>query len=228
MGTISLSRMTKHILLVLGALSLLIPIALVISTPANAASVECNNTRETAYTADDPSVQLVVPEGGTCFVVDAVFHSLRAQDPDSVFIFGSNTGHGAEHNIMIDGATGSVVIGSEGCAFDPFVGNNLQVTDSHDVLICEVVVDNNLTVTGNDGRITVRDSLACDNVSVSRNLPYAEDASTNHRNPGTIRLIEVAAARHVFTKDNADRVVIRRDVTAFAMLPSVCREVIAR
>lgn len=204
------------------------PLALIGLAPApnaSAAPYICDNTATTPLVVDDPSLKVVVPEGASCYIEDSVIHSLRAHDPVNVSFLGSTLLHGAQHNIMIDGATGNVVIGNEGCRFDPYVGNNIKVTNSFNVLICQMAVDNNIMVTGNDGRITVRESVACNNVVVSRNLSYAGDA-TDHNNVDRIRLIDVLAARHVFTVDNADREVVRRNVQEFVMTPSACRRLI--
>lgn len=189
---------------------------------ATAAPYVCDNTADDPLVVDDPTLKVVVAEGGSCFIEDSVIHSLRATNPVDVSFLGSTLRHGSAHNIMIDGATGNVVIGNEGCRFDPYVGNNIKVTDSHNVLVCQMAVDNNIRVTGNDGRVTVRESVACNNVTVSRNLPYAGKAA-DHRNPGTIRLIDVLAARHVFTRANSGREVVERRVEEFFKSPSRCR-----
>ena len=70
---------------------------------------------------------------------------------------------------MVDGATKRVSIGSEDCRVDPHVANNIKVTDSQNVSICEMSVDNNMMLTGNTGRIMVRDNTVCQNIRIVRN-----------------------------------------------------------
>lgn len=117
------------------------------------------------------------------------------------------------HNIQAMGVTGLVMVGPKGCGYDPRVGNNVHVSKSHNVLICQVSADNNIMVSTSDGRITVRDSSAVHNVKVNRNLAYVSDGhDTDHANPGTIRLINVTG-HHVTTKHNdPSRKIIRRNV----------------
>ncbi len=167
----------------------------------------CDNSRETALTGSNPDLHVVVEEGATCFIVDAVVHSVRADNPENVYIFGTSLLHGVEHNIMITGTTGNVVIGEEGCGFDPKVGNNIFVRDSNNVLICQMFVDNNISVTGSHGRITIRDSVACNNVTASRNDAY-DGPTGNRRNPGAIRLLNLRTGIEVTARDNSGRDVI--------------------
>jgi hypothetical protein len=118
-------------------------------------------------------------------------------------------------NIQAKGVTGTVMVGPRGCKYDPPVGNNVHVSDSHNVLICFVDAGNNIMVTGNDGQITVRDSSADNNVMVNRNLKYVADGPVKHKHAGAIRLLRVTAGGHVTTKGNdPSRLIIRRDIIA--------------
>jgi len=104
------------------------------------------------------------------------------------------------HNVQVNGSTGTVRIGNKtGCKYDPPVGNNVHVTNSHNVVICYVNADNNIMVTRNDGRVTVRDSSAGNNLSVSRQLPYVSDGNDNdHRHPEYVRILDNTWGNHLF------------------------------
>jgi hypothetical protein len=63
----------------------------------------------------------------------------------------------------------SVTVGSAECRVDPQTGNNLMVSNSKDVAICQMYVDNNLVLRGNTGRVMVRDNKVCTNIRVVDN-----------------------------------------------------------
>jgi hypothetical protein len=112
------------------------------------------------------------------------------------------------HNIKVTGTTGYTIIGNKGCIFDPHVGNNIKVSDSHNVLICQESVDNNIKVTRNDGRITVRDSSAAHaNILVRNNYKFNPNSHDviHHKRPGRIRVLDCAAKEHIFVKHNHGR-----------------------
>lgn len=104
------------------------------------------------------------------------------------------------HNVQVNGAVGTVRIGNKiGCKYDPPVGNNVHVTNSHNVAICYVNADNNIMVTRNDGRVTVRDSSAGNNLSVSRQLAYVSDGNDkDHRHPEYVRILDNTWGNHLF------------------------------
>lgn len=192
--------------------------------PATAAApqVVCNNTLATALTGYHPKLQVIVEEGASCYIQDAVVFSVRAYNPENVYILGTSLQHGVHHNVMIRGATGNVVIGSAGCTYDPHVGNNIKIRNSNNVLICQMGVDNNISVKGSHGRVTIRQSVACDNIVASYNDPY-DGPTGGHVNPDAIRLLRLQAANHIFAWGNSGRDVIERHTTEDFMSPSACR-----
>jgi hypothetical protein len=135
-----------------------------------------------------------VRPGDTCVLIDStVTGNLMARNPRTVKVLDTTVAH----NLMIRGATDDVVIGNRGCRFDPTVGNNIKVTKSHDVAICWMQVKNNLTVTGNDGRINVSHNDVGRSLSISRNLAYVADSGVTHRSAGAIRVKHNTAGNHI-------------------------------
>jgi len=137
-----------------------------------------------------------VSEGATCILRDStVTGNVMARNPRTVKILDTEVGH----NIMIRGATRNVIIGNAGCRFDPVAGNNIKVSNSHNVAICWMTVKNNVMVRGNDGRITLLSNNVGRNIDVSRNDKYNPDPAdaTNHKRPGAIRLRENSAGGHI-------------------------------
>lgn len=136
-----------------------------------------------------------VPRGESCMLIGAVVTgNLRARSAVDVRVLDTVV----RHNLMIVKASGDVKIGPRrGCRYDPIIGNNIVVRNSHNVLICQMSVDNNLTVRRNDGRITLRSNAVDKNIKVNRNKKYDGDGHVGHRNPGTIRLIRNDAGRHI-------------------------------
>lgn len=132
-------------------------------------SITCNNHAANPMTGLlDGSVS--VPEGASCFIKDATitgdFDAIHS--PRTVSLI--NTHVLSAGGIFVNGSTGRVIIGSEGCKVDPYDGRNLKVFDSHSVAICEMTIRNNLIVKGTTGgRVMVRDNLACNNLMVTDN-----------------------------------------------------------
>lgn len=152
-----------------------------------------------------------VPKGESCKLIDAkVTGNLRARGAVNVKVLDTSV----RHNLMIVAATGEVKVGNrKGCRYDPVVGNNVVVRNSHDVLLCQLSLGNNLTVRGNDGRITVRDNVVDNNIRVSRNDAFVSDGPAGHRKPGAIRLIENEAGNHiqVFRNDDSRELILRNN-----------------
>ncbi|MEJ7690159.1 MAG: hypothetical protein WKF76_06840 [Nocardioidaceae bacterium] len=108
-----------------------------------------------------------VAEGADCYVGPEVTiegNFFARQSPGTINV---NTDIG--HNFMVANATGSVTFGPEGCKVDPHVGNNLMIRDSANVAVCEATVDNNIVLSGNTGRLMLRDSVGCNNIRVVNN-----------------------------------------------------------
>ncbi|MDX6325180.1 MAG: hypothetical protein QOK15_1534 [Nocardioidaceae bacterium] len=130
-------------------------------------SITCNNHEATALTGVlDGSVD--VPEGASCWIKDATITGdfTAIHSPRTVSLI--NTNVMSAGGIFVNGSTGRVIIGSEGCRVDPYAGRNIKVFDSHSVAICQMTIRNNLMVKGTTGgRIMVRDNLACNNIMVT-------------------------------------------------------------
>ena len=126
-------------------------------------------------------------------------------DPVDVLVINTEV----QRNIHIKGAQRDVKIGPAGCRFDPLVGNNVKVTQSHNVAICFTSADNNITVTRNDGRIMLRDNHAGSNIAVNNNLPYdRQPGDGQHPDIDAIRLRDNVADRHIVVRRNHDRPLI--------------------
>lgn len=143
-----------------------------------------------------------VPKGESCKLVDAtVTGNLRARGAVDVKVLDTPV----KHNLMIVGATGDVKVGNRvGCRYDPVVGNNVVVRNSHNVLLCQLSLGNNLTVRGNDGKITVRENVVDNNLRVNRNDKYVADGPSKHRRPGAIRVLRNEAGNHIRLQRNDD------------------------
>lgn len=130
--------------------------------------------------------------------------------PGSVQILSSEVGH----NIMIDGATGLVFIGVEGCKIDPHAGNNIKVTNSTgDILICEETIDNNLMLRGNSGAISVFRNTVGVNIQITHNEAYT--GTSTH--PGeTIRVRHNTVRNRIVVRANDGRPAICKNNTAKA------------
>ena len=155
---------------------------------------------------------VTVPKGESCKLVGVTLSGnvKSVHGSVNVKVVDSTVGRG----IHVRKATGLVFIGTKGCGFDPTVGNNVNVQASHDVLICYVHTKNNIMVTGNDGQVTVRDSVAGNNISVSRNKAFVADANDpKHNDVGAIRLLRNVAGNHihVFGNDSSRDLILRKN-----------------
>lgn len=149
---------------------------------------------------DAPKAKIVVPAGASCTIMDSTVKSVRGL-PGAVDVKVLNTD--VRRNLMVRGATGTVHIGDPHCIYDPNVGNNIIVRNSHNVLICAMRVRNNVMVRNNDGRITVRDSVVRRSIRVNRNLAYApHPGETGPPWAGVIHLIDNTAGGHIVARDN--------------------------
>jgi hypothetical protein len=180
----------------------------------NGRSIQCNGTLNLG---NSPKTKVVVASGASCTIVHSTIKSLRTK-PGAVDVRVSDTE--VTRNLMVRGATGTVHIGPAGCGYDPMVGNNVVVRNSHNVLICFTKVDNNIMVRNNDGRITVRDSSAGNNIRVNRNLAFVADPGpAPHARMSAIRILRNEADNHIVARGNAaSREVIARDNTPAATI----------
>jgi hypothetical protein len=108
-----------------------------------------------------------IQAGATCIITNStITGNVQGTGGDVVRIINTDiTGNG----VNIRDVTGSVTIGSAGCEVDPFVNNNLIVTGSNNVAICEMSIENNLVLSGNTGRLMARDNTACNNIRIEDN-----------------------------------------------------------
>lgn len=108
-----------------------------------------------------------ISEGATCIITNStITGNVQGTGGDVVAILDTDiTGNG----VNIRDVTGSVTIGSAGCDVDPFVNNNLMVTDSRNVAICDMSIENNLVLSGNTGRLMASNNTACNNIRVVDN-----------------------------------------------------------
>ena len=186
---------------------------IVSNEPAAAAGAQhlvCDNDSAHAYTGTYSGV--TVPEGASCFLRNAhVTGNVKALH-GAVNVYIVNTQ--VDRNINLRLVTHTVKIGPGRCRIDPIVGNNIRVTRSHNVLICLMSVDNNVTVTRNDGRITLTSNTADNNISVNNNLAYHHLASDgSHPRIAAIRVRHNVAGRHIKVTGNEDRPLIIRHNT---------------
>jgi hypothetical protein len=140
-----------------------------------------------------------VRPGDTCVLKDStVTGNLMARNPRTVKVIDTEV----RRNLKIRGATDFVKIGNAGCKLDPVVGNNIQIRESHNVLICYMTTKNNISVTGSDGRISLFHNNAGRHIAVSRNDAYDRDPGVKHKNPGAIRLRDNTVGGHIRLADN--------------------------
>ncbi len=147
-----------------------------------------------------------VTRGHSCVLVDAYVNgSIHAHGAHDVKVLDTTVVGG----VYVSGATGTVKVGpARGCRYDPVVGTSIRVRNSHHVLICRVTVCKNISVIGNDGRITVQSSTA-GIIRVNRNPKY-RGGHTAHHNPGAIRLLRNRADRIITRHNDPSRRIIRR------------------
>jgi hypothetical protein len=109
-----------------------------------------------------------IQDGATCIITNPTINgNVQGFGGDVVRII--NTDMFGGQGVNIRNVTESVTIGSPGCVVDPFVNNNLFVTGSNNVAICDMTIDNNLVLTGNTGRMMVRDNTVCNNIRIEEN-----------------------------------------------------------
>jgi hypothetical protein len=184
------------------ALAMLTGVALFAAVPGQSQSAPVKNLKDCDGTYSGTFRNVTVQEGGTCILTSGaeVVGGVHAKPGAANLIVHTDV----SRNIQAHGVTGTVLIGPKGCRFDPTVGNNVHVTASHNVLICAVTSRNNILVTDNDGRISVRDSVAGNNIHVDRNLAWVKDGAVGHNRPGAIRLLRDKAGNHIHVFHNDD------------------------
>lgn len=179
------------------------PAAVAEAQPSKPHNVTCSNETLTGTYKN-----VTVAKNASCTLDGAtVLGNVKANRVYDVLVYDTEVAH----NIMVRDSIGDVVVGTKGCKYDPHAGNNVMVKDSHNVLICWETVDNNIKVSGNDGKITVRNSAAGNNIMVTNNDSYTvydTDTPTKHRKPGAIRVLDSTYDNHLMIKHNADRLVI--------------------
>lgn len=179
--------------------------ALLSAAPAYAGNPNVTCQTGVAITDTSGRLHVTVPAGVSCVLRGANVFSLKNEKgAKDVYVYDTTV----KHNIHLRDVTRNVVIGTEGCKYDPPVGNNVQVTDSHNVLICFTHADNNIKVMRNDGKITVSHSQADHaNIMVQNNLAYRPlpGDNTGHKRPGWIRVFGCTAKEHITIKNNHGR-----------------------
>lgn len=160
----------------------------------------CSSTAEAPLVGTFKNVK--VKKGDSCYIIDStITGNVLANGAVDVSIIDTAIGH----NVNVNAASGDVYVGSRGCKYDPVVGNNVKVHNSHNVLICWVSADNNIMAKQNDGRVTVKNSSAGNNIMVTNQDPYVSDGGdTDHRNPDYVRIIKSTYGNHV-KYDNPER-----------------------
>lgn len=186
-------------------LALLAPFMGTFTTSAQSApapqNLICDNTSATPLSGTYKNVR--VRPGDSCYLLNArVTGGFQATRPVTVKILDTPVAR----NIQIHGATHDVIIGNRGCRFDPTVGNNIKVLNSHNVAICWMTVDNNIKVSGNDGRIALFHNKAGNNISITNNLAYNPNPGDGtHKNIDSIRVRHNRADGHITVRNNAGR-----------------------
>lgn len=196
--------MKKTLLAALMVLGTTAAATLVAPAPAaNAASaLVCDNHRGNPYTGRYTNV--TVPKGASCYMQDAVVLGNFKALHGAVDVYLINTR--VKWNIHIIRAQRDVKIGPRHCKFDPLVGNNVIVTRSHNVAVCFTRAANNITVSRNDGRISLRGDHAGSNIRVVDNWAYRrQPGDGHHRLIGAIRLRDNTAGRHINVLRNHGR-----------------------
>lgn len=191
--------MRKFIAVLAGAIIIL---TLLASVPSNATPVPNLRDCDGVYT-NQVFKNVTVKKGSSCTIVDSTIHNVHGKKGAADIILLDSP---VSHNIQVQGATGTVKVGpKKGCSYDPPVGNNVMIKNSHNVLLCYLTVDNNIRVTGNDGCITLRNNIAYRNITVARNKKFTGGCNTNHRNPEAIRVIANAYGNHLTVSKNSGR-----------------------
>jgi len=157
--------------------------SLVVSPAASAAPLEVSAQTECTGTIGAETVgSLVVPDGETCVLNGTTVEGsvtlgtgsslitddatitrnvIATKDPDRVELIDTDV----LLNIFITGATGRITIGTEGCAVDPAVGNNLVLRNNRaPIAICQMTIGENLRLVNNKRSIGVFDNEVGNNL----------------------------------------------------------------
>ncbi len=115
-----------------------------------------------------------IEPGGALLAYDSIINgSVNGTGARFVEIIDTDViGTGTTGNINLSDTAGRIIIGNDGCAFDPRVGNNIKLTDNHgNIAICMMTVGETITLQGNDGnkRIGVFDNVVGNTLSVTGN-----------------------------------------------------------
>ncbi len=156
--------MNRIIFSVLASLGVLLGLSV---APASAEAQPKNFTCNNDVLVEGTFRNVFVAEGADCTVGPDVTITRNFFALKSPGVINVNTDIG--RNFMVANATGSVTFGPEGCKVDPHVGNNLMIRNSANVAVCFATVDNNIVLSGNTGRLMLRDSVACNNIRVVNN-----------------------------------------------------------
>jgi hypothetical protein len=192
----------------LGGVSALTLAALSVTAPAQAAG-HGPNIRNCDTTIHGKVHNVTIQAGSSCtLAADAtVTGGVHAKKGAANLTIRTNVAR----NIMARGVTGTVIISTPGCKFDPLVGNNVKIQHSHNVLICDVTSKNNIAANGEDGQVTIRDSHAGNNIFADRERAYVGPPLNSHRHPEWVRLLRDTAGNHIFELGDSARVVVNRD-----------------
>lgn len=156
-----------------------------------ARATECTTTMTGVTTGS-----LVVPEGETCTLIGVTVNgNVRVEAGASLFtndLAGGNTtingsvrglgaqtvrlidtdviGTGTTGNINLQGTVGRIVIGVEGCAVDPAVGNNITLLNNlGSIAICQMTVGETIVLQGNAKNIGVFDNVIGNSLNIIGN-----------------------------------------------------------
>jgi len=97
-----------------------------------------------------------IQAGGALITDDSTINgSVMGRDARTVRLIDTDVvGTGATGNINLADTRGRIVIGSQGCALDPGVGNNITLVDNHGTIaICFMNVGETILLQGNDKTI---------------------------------------------------------------------------
>lgn len=139
---------------------------------------------------------LVVPEGEKCTLIGVTVEgSVTVEEGAALFtndLNGVNTtiegnvvgrdaktvrlidtdviGQGTTGNINLQRTTGAIIIGVEGCAVDPRVGNNITLINNFGpIAICQMTVGETITLQGNAKNIGVYDNVIGNSLVITGN-----------------------------------------------------------
>ncbi len=193
------------------------------ATPAQGAPpTECTTTISGGTTG-----RLVVPEGKTCTllgvtvngsvevekgaslftndlngVMTTINGNVTGRDAKTVRIIDTDViGQGTTGNINLQGTTGPIVIGVEGCAVDPRVGNNITLLNNFGTIaICQMTVGETITLQGNAKNIGVFDNTTGESLIIKAN----EGAFT--------RVLDNTVGNTLTVANNESSVILKRNI----------------